>query len=238
MTCFIACIKLIKIGKKMNILDAIKERQSIRSFENRDVPDEIIKEILNISRFAPSGGNTQPWKIYILDKKTMKKLEKSVLSKLDKGESEEANFKIYPQPMSEHLKNRVKECGKLMYGALEIGKDDIDGRLNQLKQNFSFFGAPVGMIVSVEKEVDLNGWGHVGHFIQNMCLASMEFGLGTCLQESWSMFPETVKTITGMEESETLWCGIAMGYPNSKHPINNYRTPRESIEDFAKFIRE
>ena len=159
----------------MNILDAIQARKSIRSFKNKEVPREIIENILNISRFAPSGGNTQPWKIYVLSN-------------------------------------------------------------DQLKQNFSFFGAPVGMLVTVEKEVDLNGWGHVGHFIQNICLSSMEFGLGTCLQESWSMYPETAQKIVKFNESEILWCGIALGYPNEDHVINSYRTPREELKDFAKFL--
>ena len=172
----------------------------------------------------------------MLNEKIIEKLEVAVMHNLDNGISEKPNFSIYPQPMSEHLKNRVKECGRLMYGALAIEKDDIEGRLNQLKQNFSFFGAPVGMLITVEKEVDLNGWGHVGHFVQNLCLSSMEFGLGTCLQESWSMYPETVQKITKFSESEVLWCGVALGYPNKDHPINNYRTPREKIEDFAKFF--
>ena len=220
----------------MNILDAIRDRQSIRSFKNKKVSKEIIEDILNISRFAPSGGNTQPWKIYVLSKDLMKDLETSVLYILDNGVSETPNFNIYPQPMSDQLKNRVKECGKLMYGALEIGKDDVAGRLNQLKQNFLFFGAPVGMLVTVEKEVDLNGWGHVGHFIQNICLSSMEYGLGTCLQESWSMYPETVQKIVDFSDSEILWCGIALGYPNKEHVINNYRTPREDLENFTKFL--
>ena len=220
----------------MKILDAIKGRQSIRSFKNMEVSREIIEKILNISRFAPSGGNTQPWKIYVLSKDIMKELETSVLYNLDNGVSETPNFNIYPQPMSDHLKNRVKECGRLMYGALEIGKEDVEGRLKQLKQNFSFFGAPVGMIVTVENEVDLNGWGHVGHFIQNICLSSMEFGLGSCLQESWSMYPETVKKIINLSDSEILWCGIALGYPNEEHKINSYRTPREELENFVKFL--
>ena len=115
-------------------------------------------------------------------------------------------------------------------------KDDIEGRLDQLKRNFSFFGAPIGMIITVEKEVDLNGWGHVGHFIQNICLASMEFGLGTCLQESWSMYPETVKNTLQLDDSEILWCGIAIGYPDNTHPINNYRTSREEVNKFTKFF--
>ena len=220
----------------MDIIDAIHKRQSIRSFKDREVSQETVREILNISKFAPSGGNTQPWKVYVLNQNIMKELESAILHNLDNGVSEKPNFSIYPQPMSDHLKNRVKECGKLMYGALEIKKDDIEGRLNQLKQNFSFFGAPVGMLITVEKEVDLNGWGHVGHFIQNLCLSSIEFGLGTCLQESWSMYPETVQKITNYKKSEILWCGVALGYPNNDHPINNYRTPREDIETFAKFL--
>ena len=220
----------------MDIIDAIHKRQSIRSFKDREVSQETVREILNISKFAPSGGNTQPWKVYVLNQNIMKELESAILHNLDNGVSEKPNFSIYPQPMSDHLKNRVKECGKLMYGALEINKDDIEGRLNQLKQNFSFFGAPVGMLITVEKEVDLNGWGHVGHFIQNLCLSSIEFGLGTCLQESWSMYPETVQKITNYKKSEILWCGVALGYPNNDHPINNYRTPREDIDTFAKFL--
>ena len=220
----------------MDIIEAIHRRQSIRSFKDIEVSLETVKEILNISKFAPSGGNTQPWKVYVLNQNIMKKLESAILHNLDNGISEKPNFSIYPQPMSDHLKNRVKECGKLMYGALEIKKDDIEGRLNQLKQNFSFFGAPVGMLITVEKEVDLNGWGHVGHFIQNLCLSSIEYGLGTCLQESWSMYPETVQKITNYNKSEILWCGVALGYPNNDHPINNYRTPREDIETFAKFL--
>ncbi len=123
----------------MNVIDAITNRQSIRSFQKKEVSDEIIKNILNISKFAPSGGNTQPWKIYVLNKDLMKELETSVLSNLDNGVSETPNFNIYPQPMSDHLKDRVKECGRLMYGALEIGKDDVEGILKKLKQNFSFF---------------------------------------------------------------------------------------------------
>ena len=132
----------------MDIIDAIQKRQSIRSFEEKEVSQELIKEILNISKLAPSGGNTQPWKIYVLNKEIMKELELAVLNNLDAGVTEQPNFSIYPQPMSDHLKNRVKECGRLMYDALEIKKDNIEGRLNQLKQNFSFFGAPVGMIVT------------------------------------------------------------------------------------------
>ena len=97
----------------MNILDAIQARQSIRSFKNKEVSKEIIENILNISRFAPSGGNTQPWKIYVLSQDLMKELETAVLSNLDNGLSETPNFNIYPQPMSDHLKIELKNAADL-----------------------------------------------------------------------------------------------------------------------------
>ena len=92
------------------------------------------------------------------------------------------------------------------------------------------------MIVTIDKAFAENGWGHVGMFIQNICLSAVEHGMGTCLQESWSIYPETVKDILNIPDNEVVWCGIALGYPNKEHPINNYRTSRESIEKFVTFI--
>jgi nitroreductase len=123
-----------------------------------------------------------------------------------------------------------------MYTALSIKQDDIESRLLQIRENFKFFGAPVGMIVTIDKAFAENGWGHVGMFIQNICLSAVERDMGTCLQESWSIYPETVKGILNIPDNEVVWCGIALGYPNKEHPINNYRTSRESIEKFVTFI--
>ena len=119
---------------------------------------------------------------------------------------------------------------------MSIKQDDIESRLSQIRENFKFFGAPVGMIVTIDKAFAENGWGHVGMFIQNICLSTVERGMGTCLQESWSIYPETVKDILNIPDNEVVWCGIALGYPNKEHPINNYRTSRESIEKFVTFI--
>lgn len=220
----------------MNILEAISHRQSIRAFEKKQVNKDIIDKILSTASFAPSGGNTQPWKIYVLSLEKMKTLENSVLKQLDEGNSEKTNFNIYPPDMPDRFKDHIRACGLLMYDALAIKKDDFEGRLNQLKKNFSFFDAPVGMIVTVDKLADVNGWGHVGHFLQNICLASLYYGLGTCLQESWSMYPQTVKKHVEFSDEEVLWCGIALGYPDQTSPINNYRTTRKSITDFVKYL--
>ena len=220
----------------MNLNELIKSRYSVRSFTDDTVDIETIREILEISSNAPSGGNIQPWKVYVVTGKTKEKLIKKALSNFDNGVQEKIEYDIYPRPLDEEYKRRRSECARDMYTALSIKQDDTELRLSQIRENFKFFGAPVGMIVTIDKAFAENGWGHVGMFIQNICLSAVERAMGTCLQESWSIYPETVKDVLNIPDNEVVWCGIALGYPNKDHPINNYRTSRESIEKFVTFI--
>ena len=220
----------------MNLNELIKSRYSVRSFTDDTVDIETIREILEISSNAPSGGNIQPWKVYVMTDKTKEKLIKKALSNFDNGVQEKIEYDIYPRPLDEEYKRRRSECARDMYTALSIKQDDTELRLSQIRENFKFFGAPVGMIVTIDKAFAENGWGHVGMFIQNICLSAVDNDMGTCLQESWSIYPETVKDILNIPDNEVIWCGIALGYPNKEHPINNYRTSRESIEKFVTFI--
>ena len=220
----------------MNLKDIIKSRYSVRSFTKKNVDIEIIKEILQISKCAPSGGNIQPWKVYVVTGNAKEKLIERTLSNYDNGVQEKIEYEIYPNPLDEEYRKRRSECAKDMYAALSIEQDDIESRLTQIRENFKFFGAPVGMIITIDKAFAVNGWGHVGMFIQNICLSAIDNDMGTCLQESWSIYPETVKDVLNIPDNEVVWCGIALGYPNLEHPINNYRTSRESIDKFVTFI--
>ncbi|NCX30043.1 MAG: nitroreductase [Proteobacteria bacterium] len=221
----------------MNLKDIIKSRYSVRSFTKKNVDIEIIKEILQISKCAPSGGNIQPWKVYVVTGSAKEKLIERTLSNYDNGVQEKIEYEIYPNPLDEEYRKRRSECAKDMYAALSIEQDDIESRLTQIRENFKFFGAPVGMIITIDKAFAVNGWGHVGMFIQNICLSAIDNDMGTCLQESWSIYPETVKDVLNIPDNEVVWCGIALGYPNLEHPINNYRTSRESIDKFVTFIK-
>lgn len=220
----------------MNLNELIKSRYSVRSFTDDTVDIETIREILEISSNAPSGGNIQPWKVYVVTGSTKEKLIKKVLNNFDNGVQEKIEYDIYPNPLDEEYKRRRSECARDMYTALSIKQDDTELRLSQIRENFKFFGAPVGMIVTIDSAFAENGWGHVGMFIQNICLSAVDNDMGTCLQESWSIYPETVKDFLNIPDNEVVWCGIALGYPNKEHPINNYRTSRESIEKFVTFI--
>lgn len=220
----------------MNLNELIKSRYSVRSFTDDTVDIKTIREILEIASNAPSGGNIQPWKVYVVTGRTKEKLIKKVLNNFDNGVQEKIEYDIYPNPLDEEYKRRRSECARDMYTALSIKQDDTELRLSQIRENFKFFGAPVGMIVTIDSAFAENGWGHVGMFIQNICLSAVDNDMGTCLQESWSIYPETVKDFLNIPDNEVVWCGIALGYPNKEHPINNYRTSRESIEKFVTFI--
>ena len=220
----------------MNIKQLIESRYSVRSFIDKDVGFEKVKSILDTANSAPSGGNIQPWKVYVLGNNSKNELITQALNNYDTGVQEDIEFEIYPKPLAEEYKKRRSQCAADMYDALSIARDDIDTRLKQVRENFKFFGAPIGMIVTIDKSFAQNGWGHVGMFLQNLWLTAIDEGLGVCLQESWSIYPKTVKKVIDCPDNEIIWCGIAMGYPNNEDPINNYRTSRDSLDSFASFI--
>ena len=220
----------------MNIKEAIEKRFSVRAF-TKEVPDiETIKAILKTAGTAPSGGNIQPWKVYVLTENAKNELSKKTLYNFDNGVQEDIEFDIYQKPLADEYKKRRYECGADMYNALAIGKDDLDSRFKQIRENYNFFGAPLGMIITIDKSFGKNGWGHVGMFLENLWLSAIDYGLGICLQESWSIYPKTVKEVTKHPDNEIVWCGVAVGYEDSSNPINQYRTKREDLDSFVKFI--
>ncbi len=220
----------------MNIKEAIEKRFSVRAF-TKEVPDiEMIKAILKTAGTAPSGGNIQPWKVYVLTENAKNELSKKTLYNFDNGVQEDIEYDIYPKPLADEYKKRRYECGADMYNALAIGKDDLDSRFKQIRENYNFFGAPLGMIITIDKSFGKNGWGHVGMFLENLWLSAIDYGLGICLQESWSIYPKTVKEVTKHPDNEIVWCGVAVGYEDSSNPINQYRTKREDLDSFVKFI--
>lgn len=220
----------------MNIKEAIEKRFSVRAF-TKEVPDiETIKAILKTAGTAPSGGNIQPWKVYVLTENAKNELSKKTLYNFDNGVQEDIEYDIYPKPLADEYKKRRYECGADMYNALAIGKDDLDSRFKQIRENYNFFGAPLGMIITIDNSFGKNGWGHVGMFLENLWLSAIDYGLGICLQESWSIYPKTVKEVTKHPDNEIVWCGVAVGYEDSSNPINQYRTKREDLDSFVKFI--
>ena len=220
----------------MELKKAIEKRYSVRGYLNKNVEKDTVKNILEVAKRAPSGVNSQPWKVYVVMGETRDNLVKEACENIDKGNIEKEQYQVYPTERPDWYRARQRASGFALYGALGIGKEDKDKRMAQARKNYEFFGAPVGIFITVNNTVGPNGWGHVGHFVQNICLAAVDAGLATCLQEAWAGFPNLIKKHINYGDDEILWCGIALGYEDPKYPANSFRTEREEFESYAKIL--
>ncbi len=213
--------------------EIIKNRKSIRSFTDKPVSNDIIREMLQKSSRAPSGGNLQPWKIYIVNEKSMKDFLE--FQKNWKGK-EEPPYPIYPEKLKEPYKTSRNQMGEQMYSLLDIKREDKIGRMNQMLKNFDFFDAPVGMFCFIDKQMGLPQWSDLGMFLQTFMLLAVDNNLDTCAQESWSLKQNCVKTYLGISDDSILFCGMAIGHANMDDKVNELNTPRRPIDEWATFI--
>ena len=170
-------------------------------------------------------------------------MRNSLTRSSDPGEApaDSDEFAVYPTrealAQKRDMRDRRRKLGLDMYRLLGITKGDTDGILAALKRNYTFFDAPVGIIITVDKAGDRNFFGHVGSFLQTFCLLACERNLATCLQEAWSQFDEPVADELGIDrEREAIWCGIAVGYEDPSKPVNRLVTDRAPVEAFATFF--
>tara|TARA_B110000208_G_C11491266_1_gene329653 strand:- start:13 stop:648 length:636 start_codon:yes stop_codon:yes gene_type:complete len=202
----------------------------------------MVQEILNLALRSPSGGNTQPWKIYVVAGDAKQDLTTSVEKAMVDGSLSHATpeFAIYPDknstpPAPPAFLDRRRKLGYAMYNLMGVDRKDKIGRAKAMGRNYDFFGAPVGMIITVEKACDANGWGHVGCLLQSICLLAEERNLGTCLQEAWGNLGRTVYNSLNIPDNEVVWCGLALGYPDTTKPVNTLRSEREELSTVASF---
>ena len=217
-----------------SLSEIIKNRKSIRAYLDKPVKNDLIKDMLLKASQSPSGGNLQPWKIYIVNEKSMDDFLK--FQKNWKG-SEEPPYPIYPEKLKEPYRTSRNQMGEDMYSLIGIERDDKIGRMNQMLKNFDFFGAPVGLFCFVDKQMGLPQWSDLGMFLQTFMLLAIDSGLDTCAQESWSLKQNCVRTHLNISEDYILFCGMAIGYADRSSKINELSTSRRSIDEWAKFVK-
>ena len=218
----------------MEVSEAINSRQSIRAFTNQKVSDELIQTLLEKSARAASGGNLQPWKIFIINNEMMIKFLKF---QEDWTDPETPAYDIYPENLAEPYKTSRYEVGAEMYSLLNIDRDDKEGRFKQMLENFKFFGAPPAFFCFVDRQMGRPQWSDLGMFLQNFMLLAKEAGLDTCPQEAWAMKQESVTAFVKAPDELMLFCGMAIGYKDDKAKINKLRTQRRPFEDWATFVK-
>jgi len=219
----------------MDIIEAIKGRQSIRAFTKKIVPKEMVTNILDTARFAPSGVNTQPWKVAVVFEKMRTQLGEKITEALDNNISSNPDYMYYPEEWFEPYKSRRKACGSALYSALDIDYHETEKRKAAWYRNYYFFEAPIGLLFFVDKKLQTGSIMDMGMFIQNVMLAARHYGLETCPQAALAEYPDIVRAALGMDDSHLLLCGMALGYADYENPINQYRTSREEVSTFTQF---
>ena len=217
----------------MKVTDAVLSRSSIRSFLSKPVSNELLKTLLEKSSRAASGGNLQPWKIFVINNSTMKEF----LDFQDSWtEPEIPAYEIYPPKLKEPYRTSRYELGEQMYELLGIGREDKDARIAQVMKNFRFFGDRCAFFCFVDRQMGPPQWSDLGMFLQTFMLLAKEAGLDTCAQEAWSMKHDSVSKFVNAEDSDILFCGMAIGYRDNTAAVNSLRSERRPLSEWAKFV--
>jgi len=217
----------------MNVSEAVLLRKSIRGFLNTPVPNSTLRQLLKKASRAPSGGNLQPWKIFVINGSSMNKF---LAHQLSWNKSDSGAYDIYPPKLKEPYRTSRYEMGEEMYALLNIPRDDKDKRIEQVMKNFEFFGAPVGLFCYIDKDMGSPQWSDLGMFLQTFMLLAQESGLGTCAQEAWSMKQNSVTSFLRASSEDILFCGMALGYIDTDNPVNNLKTSRRPLNQWAYFV--
>ena len=216
----------------------IQSRISTRAFLDTPVAESEIRAILDIAKFAPSGGNLQPWKIHVVTGAARARVTAAVRKSIaDNPFAVESDLKVYPENLWDPYRSRRFNVGEDMYALLGIERADKAGRVANLLKNFDFFGAPVGLFFTLDRRFDRGQWAHLGMLMQSIALIAEERGLATCMQEAWTTRAATVCAVLGVPETEELYCGMALGFADASAPVNTIRSTRAPLEEFVVFHR-
>jgi nitroreductase len=222
---------------------AITSRMSARAFTPQPVPRQTLTELLQVASRAPSGTNTQPWKVYVLQGASRSALVDKVCSAHDAIRANPAlaadyreEYDYYPEKWVSPYIDRRRENGWGLYGLLGIGKGDKDKMHLQHQRNYKFFDAPVGLMFTIDRVMGRGSLMDYGMFMQNIMVAARGRGLHTCPQAAWNGFAKIILPHIGAGADEMLVCGMALGYADETDVVNTFHTPRVPVEEFTHWL--
>ncbi len=232
-----------RIASPESVDQAILSRYSNRAFLPREIEREKIEHILQIAARAPSGTNTQPWKVYVLQGATKDALVQKVCAAHDAiaanpelaKEHAEA-YDYYPEKWVSPYIDRRRECGFGLYGVLGIAKGDKAAMHTQQQRNFRFFDAPVGLMFTIDKVMGRGSLLDYGMFLQSLMVAARAQGLHTCPQAAWNGFSKIILPHVGAQDHEMLVCGMSLGYADEAALVNTFATTRVDAQDFTVWL--
>lgn len=216
----------------------IRERRSSRAFLSKPVPSQVVNDILSLASRAPSGTNMRPWRVYVLDRAYIDAVTTSIAaSGVQPSKAVWDDYRYYPEVFSEPYSARRRQVGADLYRLLGIERRDVDKMRSHFERNFSFFGAPVGLLVTIDRKLEKGSWLDLGMFMQTILLAAQARGLGTCVQAAFAPYHRQIRPVVGMPDEEVLVCGIALGHTNKTSPENSLKTDRAPLGDWMVDLR-
>ena len=218
---------------------AITTRRSLRAFLPTPVPRETIEEILAVASRAPSGTNTQPWKVYVLTGHAKAALSAKIMAAHDDPALRAQHvdeYDYYPTEWRSPFIDRRRKVGWDLYGLLGIAKTDKARMHRQHGRNYDFFGAPVGMMFTIDRVMEQGSWLDYGMFLQSIMVAARARGLDTCPQAAFTQFHRIIVEHVGAPPNEQLVCGMSLGWADPAAIENTLVTEREPVGGFTHFL--
>jgi nitroreductase len=220
------------------IEEAILSRRSLRAFRPDPVPRETVERILALASRAPSGTNIQPWNVYVVAGAVRERVAQAMHAEfMQHGEEGwKREYEYYPTKWRDPYLARRRKLGWDLYGLLGIGKGEREKTQRQHARNYLFFDAPVGMVVTLERDLPVGAWLDTGMFLQNLMLAARAFGLDTCPQAAIASAHTVLRRELQIPEAEMVVCGMSLGYARDGAIENTLVTEREPVAKFARFL--
>lgn len=220
------------------VTQALETRRSMRAYLPDPVPDDTIGTILQTAARAPSGTNTQPWNVYVLRGQQRVDLSAEILAAFQSGDAPAFEYDYYPPQWRDPYLARRRANGWGLYGALGIEKGQRDKMQAQHGRNYLFFDAPVGLIFTIDRDLEIGSWLDFGMFLQSVMVAAREHGLDTCAQQAFAQYHAIIQARLSIPPEQMIICGMALGYADMSAPENHYHTPREPLQVFTTFIED
>lgn len=220
-----------------DVFEAARTRRAIRAYKPDPVPKKLLREIVAVARHAPSGSNIQPWNVHVLTGATLKRLGNAIQQAFLTDEpGHKRDYEYYTDPIVEPYLGRRRECGWGLYSTLGIGRGDREKSKAYRATNYVFFGAPVGMVYTIDRTLEKGSWLDYGMFLQTIMLAARARGLHTCPEASIASYPDIIRRELDIPRERVVVCGMAMGYADPGALVNTFQPTRIGIDEYAVFL--